>query len=318
MRSLAAFLVFVVSAATPAFGQDYPNRAIRMIVPFSPGGATDILARLMGRKLNDRFGQPVVVENRAGGGGNIGADYVAKSPPDGYTLLAAGIPQAIGMSLFKKLPYDMARDLAPITLLATFPSVIAVHPSLPVKTVKQLLALARARPGELNFGANPGSPNQLAIELLNVLGKVKMVFIPYKGGGPVVIDLLAGHIQLASMGLPPALAMVKAGKLRPIAVTSATRSPVLPDVPTVQESGVAGYEVTSWYGVFAPAGTSGAIINKLHSELTNGLKAPDIVERLSTLGAEPSGKGPEEFGRYVREEIKKWAEVVQASGAQAN
>lgn len=298
--------------------QDYPNRTIRMVVPFSPGGATDILARLVSQKLNERFGQPVVVENRAGGGGNIGADFVAKSPADGYTLLTAGIPQAIGMSLFKKLPYQMERDLAPITLLATFPSVIAVHPSLPVKSVKELLALAKARPGELNFGANTGSPNHLAIELLSVLGNVKMVHIPYKGGGPVVIDLVAGQIHLASMGLPPAIAMVKAGKLRPLAVTSATRSPVLPHVPTVQESGVAGYEVTSWYGVFAPAGTPGGIVNRLHSELAAAMKAADIVQRLSTLGADPSGMGPEDFGRHVRVEIKKWAEVVKASGATAN
>jgi len=318
MRISAAVLIaFSFVAGPAAVAQEYPNRAIRMIVPFSPGGSTDILARIFGQKLHERMGQPVVVENRAGGGGHIGADFVAKAPPDGYTLLTAGIPQAIGMSLFKKVPYNMAKDLAPITLLATFPSVIAVHPSLPVKTVKDLIALAKARPGELNFGANPGSPNHLAMELLNVLSKVKTVHIPYKGAGPVVIDLVAGHLHVASMGLPSAMAMVQAGKLRPIAVTSATRSPALPDVPTVQESGVAGYEVTSWYGVFAPSGTAGAIIGRLHSELTVSLKAPDVTQRFSTLGAEASGKGPEEFGRLVREEITKWADVVKAAGATA-
>lgn len=316
---LAALNALLLSGAMPtATAQDYPVKVIRMVVPFAPGGATDILARLTSQKLHDRLGQPVVVENRAGGGGNIGADYVAKSAPDGYTLLTAGIPQAIGMSLFKNLPYHMAKDLAPITLLATFPSVIAVHPALPVKSVKDLLALAKKRPGELNFGANTGSPNHLSIELLNVLGKVRMVHIPYKGGGPVVTDLVAGHIQIASMGLPPAMSMVKAGKVRPIAVTGATRSPVLPDVPTVQESGVPGYEVTSWYGVFAPAGTSDAIIKRLHAEITVALKAPDLLQRLETLGAEPSGKGPDEFGRYVRDEIAKWEKVVKASGATAN
>ena len=320
MRPLAALAGLVITAvfAATAAAQDYPNRAIRMVVPFSPGGSTDLLARLMSRKLNERFGQPVIVENRSGGGGNIGADFVAKAPPDGYTLLTAGIPQAIGMSLYKKLPYDMEKDLAPITMLATFPSVIAVHPSLPAKTVKQLLALAKARPGELNFGANTGSPNHLAIELLNVMGKVKMVHIPYKGAGPVVIDVVAGHLHLASLGLPSAMGMVQAGKLRAIGVTSVARSPVLPDVPTVQESGVPGYEVTSWYGVFAPAGTSGAIIGRLHSELTAALKAPDVVERFATVGAEASGKGPEEFGRHVHDEIAKWAKVVKASGAKAN
>jgi tripartite-type tricarboxylate transporter receptor subunit TctC len=311
-----AMLLSTVTA--PAAAQAYPSKTIRMVVPFAPGGATDILARLTSQKLHDRFGQPVVVENRAGGGGNIGADYVAKAAPDGYTLLTAGIPQAIGMSLFKNLPYQLAKDLAPITMLATFPSVIAVHPTLPAKSVKELLALAKRRPGELNFGANTGSPNHLSMELLNVLAKVKMVHIPYKGAGPVVADLVAGHLHVASLGLPPAMAMVKAGKLRPIAVTGATRSPTLPDVPTVQESGVPGYEVTSWYGVFAPAGTPDAIIKRLHAEITAVLKMPDLLQRLATLGADPSGKGPEEFARHVREEIAKWEKVVRASGARAN
>ena len=319
MHSSLRFAVLSLLLCAPGAGaQEYPNKAIRMIVPFASGGSTDLLARLVSRKLNERLGQPVVVEIRAGGGGHIGADLVAKAAPDGYTLLTAGIPQAIGMSLYKSVPYQMDRDLAPVTLFATFPSVIAVHPSLPARSVKELIALARARPGELNFGANTGSPNHLAIELLNVLGKVRMVHIPYKGAGPVVIDLVAGHIQLASMGLPSAMAMVQAGKLRPIAITGASRFSGLPNVPTVQESAVPGYEVTSWYGMFAPAGTPSAIINKLHSEAAASLKAPDVLERLSTLGADPSGKGPEEFGRFVRSEIKKWAEVVKASGATAN
>jgi tripartite-type tricarboxylate transporter receptor subunit TctC len=310
-----AVVAFTTGLAASAAAQDYPHRTVRMIVPFSPGGATDILARLVGTQLNSRLGQSVVVENRPGGGGNIGADYVAKAPADGYTLAAAGIPQAIGQSLFKNLPYSMERDLAPITLMATFPSVIGVHPSLPARSVKDLLALAKARPGELNFGAVPGSPNHLAIELLNVLGKVKMVHIPYKGGGPVVVDVVAGHIHLASMGLPPAVRMVQAGKLRPLAVTSASRSPVLKDVPTVQEAGIAGYELTSWYGIFAPARTPEAVIRKLHEEIAAALKAPEITQRLSSMGAEPSGKGPEEFARHVRAEISKWADVVKASGA---
>jgi tripartite-type tricarboxylate transporter receptor subunit TctC len=310
--------LLLCALAVPAAAQDYPAKPIRMIVPFSPGGSTDVLARMTGQKLSERLGQQMVVENRAGGGGHIGAEVVVKAPPDGYTLLTAGIPQAIGMSLFKKLNYNMATDLAPVTMLATFPSVIAVHPSLPAKSMKELMALARARPGQLNFGANPGSPNHLSIELLNVLGNVKMVHIPYKGAGPVVIDLVAGHLHLSSMGLPSAMAMIQAGRLRPIAVTSATRSPVLPNVPTVQESGVKGYEVTSWYGVFAPPSTPAAIVSKLHGELTTMLKAPDVLKRLATLGAEPSGMGPEEFGRHVRSEIARWAKVVKASGATVN
>jgi tripartite-type tricarboxylate transporter receptor subunit TctC len=311
-------LPFVPGAVVPVSAQDYPSKPIRMIVPFSPGGSTDLLARLMGQKLTERMGQPVVVENRAGGGGHIGADVVVKSAPDGYTLLTAGIPQAIGMSLFKKVPYDMAKDLAPVTLLAMFPSVIAVHPSLPVKSIKELIALARARPGQLNFGANPGSPNHLSMELLNVLGKVKMVHVPYKGAGPVVIDLVAGHLHVASMGLPSAMSMVQAGKLRAIAVTSTTRVATLPGIPTVQEAGVANYNVTSWYGVFGPAALPAGIVKRLHAELTAALKDPTVLQRLATVGAEPSGKGPEEFGRFVREEIDTWAKVVKASGATVN
>lgn len=320
MRSFVRPLLFsiLMGFVSIAFAQEYPNRVIRMIVPFATGGSTDLLARLISRKLHERVGQPVIVDIRAGGGGHIGADYVVKSAPDGYTLLTAGIPQAIGMTLFKNVPYQMDRDLAPITLLATFPSVITVHPSLPAKTIKDLLALARARPGELNYGANTGSPNHLAIELLNVMGKVKMMHIPYKGAGPVVIDTVAGHLHLSSLGLPSAMSMVQAGKLRALAVTSLTRSAALPDLPTVNESGVPGYDVTSWYGVFAPAQTPVAIINRLHAELAAGLKAPDILERLATLGAEPSGRGPAEFGALVRTEIKKWAQVVKASGATAN
>lgn len=308
----------LMAFATGALAQEYPSRPIRMIVPFATGGSTDLLARLVSAKLHERVKQPVVVEIRAGGGGHIGADFVVKSPADGYTLLTAGIPQAIGMTLFKNVPYQLDRDLAPITLLATFPSVITVHPSLPAKTVKELLALARARPGQLNFGANTGSPNHLAIELLNVMGKVKMQHIPYKGAGPVVIDTVAGHLHLSSLGLPSAMSMVQAGKLRALAVTGTVRSPALPDLPTVQESGVPGYDVTSWYGVFAPAQTPAAIINRLHTELSASLKSPDVLERLVTLGAEPSGKGPAEFGTLVRSEIKKWADVVKASGATAN
>jgi tripartite-type tricarboxylate transporter receptor subunit TctC len=212
----------------------------------------------------------------------------------------------------------MAKDLAPITQMATFPSLIVVHPSLPVKNVKELLALAKARPGEINFGANPGSPNHLAIELLNTMAKVKTVFIGYKGAGPAVADVVAGQIQLVSAGFPSVLGYVQAGRLRPIAVTSTSRSPLLPNVPTVSESGVPGYDVTSWYGLFAPPGTPGAVITKLHAETTAVLKAPDIADRLASLGAQPAPTTPDAFARIVRDEIKRWAEVVRISGATIN
>jgi tripartite-type tricarboxylate transporter receptor subunit TctC len=306
------FIYFIlVVLPLPAAAQDYPNKPIRMIVPLAPGGAADLLARFVSQGLTVSLGKPVVVENRSGGGGNIGSDFVAKSAPDGYTLLLAGIPQAIGMSLYKKLPYDMAKDLAPVIQAATFPSIIAVHPSLPVRSIKELLALAKSRPGQLNYGANTGSPNHLGMELLNV----KMTHIPYKGAGPVVTDLIAGHIQLAALGFPGALPYVQAGRLRAIAVTGTKRSPLLPDVPTVSESGVPGYSVTSWYGVFAPAGTSREIIGKLNTDISAALKNADVTSKLTALGAEVATTTPEEFGRIVRDEIKKWAKVVQTSGA---
>lgn len=312
-RSAFFFALIVVAAQSGA--QDYPSKPVRVIDPFAPGGATDVLARVVGQKLSERLGQPFVVENRGGGGGHIGADLVVKSPPNGHTLLVAGVPHAIGMTLYRKLPYDMAKDLAPITQLATFPSLIVVHPSLPVKSVKELLALAKARPGELNYGANPGSPNHMAIELFNSMGKVKMVLIGYKGAGPVVIDLLAGQLHLASLGVPTVLPQVQAGKVRVIAVTSTTRSPLLPAVPTVSESGLPGYDVSSWYGMYSAVGTPGTIITKLNAEIAAVLKSPDVLERLSSLGAQPAPTSPEEFGRITRNEIKRWGKVVQDSGA---
>lgn len=310
-----AFIGVLMGLALSSAAQDYPTRAVRVIDPFSPGGATDVLARVVGQKLTERLGQPFVVENRGGGGGHIGADLVVKSPPNGYTLLVAGVPHAIGMTLYRKLPYDMAKDLTPVTQMATFPSLIVVHPSLPVKSVKELLALAKSRPGELNYGANPGSPNHLAMELFNSMGKVKMVLIGYKGAGPVVIDLLAGQLHLASLGVPTVLPQVQAGKVRVIAVTSTTRSPLLPAVPTVSESGLPGYDVSSWYGMYSAARTPGAIVAKLNAEIAAALKAPDVLERLSSLGAQPAPTSPEEFGRITRDEIKRWAKVVQESGA---
>lgn len=319
---LRAFLVVLLGVlimpAPASHAQDYPARPVRMIDPFSPGGATDILARITAQKLTERLGRPFLVENRAGGGGHIGAEAVAKSAPDGYTLLVAGVPHAIGMTLYRKLNYDLARDLAPITQIATFPSLIVVHPSVPAKSMKELIALARARPGELNFGANPGSPNHLAIELVNSMAKVKMAFVGYKGAAPAVTDVVAGQIQVVSAGFPSVINFVKAGRLRPIAVTSQVRSPLLPDVPTANESGLPGYNVTSWYGLFAPPGTPTAIVDKLNAEVAAVLKAPDVTERLAAMGAQAAPTTPEEFGRIVRSEIARWAPVVKASGASVN
>ena len=311
---LAAFLVAPVSA------QNYPVKTVRLIAPFAPGGATDVLARLTAQKLGERWGQSVIVDNRPGAGGNIGAEVAARSAPDGYTLLVAGAPHAINMTLYHKLSYDLARDLVGINRLAGYPSAIVVHPSLPAKSVKDLIALAKARPGDLNFGSpGPGSPNRLAIELFMIMASVKMTHIPYKGGsGQMVTDLVAGHVQLASIGLPPSLEYVKAGRLRAIAVTSTKRSPLLPDVPTVSESGLPGFDVTSWYGVFAPAALPRNLVTKVNGDISAVLDAPDLRERLQRMDAEPSPQSPEDFARFVREEIAKWAKVVKASGATAD
>ena len=317
--------VFAVAAlaglAAPAVAQDYPNKTVRIVAPFSAGGSTDVLTRIVSVKLYERWGHTVIVDNRVGASGNIGAEYVAKlSAPDGYTLLMAGAPHAIGVSLFRSLRYDLVKDLVPISAVATFPSVIVAHPSLPVKTVKDLIALAKARPGELNFGSpNIGSPNHLSMELFKTMAKVNMVHIPYKGGsGQMVGDLMAGQVQLASMGFPPAIPQVKAGRLRAIAVTGAQRSPLLSEVPTVSEAGLAGFDVSSWYGLFGPAGLSKDIITKVNGDTAALLASADVKERLAGLGAEPAPMSPEEFGRYVRAEIAKWAKVVKDSGAKAD
>ena len=318
MQLPAAVLFIAVSVATfPIAAQTYPSRAVRLIAPFAPGGATDVLARLAAQKLGERWGHTVIVDNRVGAGGHIGAELASRAAPDGYTLVVAGTPHAIGMSLYQKLAYDLVKDLAPANRIATYPSAIVVHPSLPAKNVKELIALAKARPGQLNFGsAGVGSPNGLALELFKTMANVKMVHIPYKGGsGQMVTELLSGQVQLASIGLPPAMPYVTSGRLRVIAVTGMARSALLPSAPTVNESGLPGFDVTSWYGIFGPAALPKDIVAKLNADIAAILSAPDLKERLATLGAEPGSMSQEAFARYVREEVTKWTKVVKDSGA---
>jgi tripartite-type tricarboxylate transporter receptor subunit TctC len=322
-RSLAVAGTVCVAALLAAFAtipavqaQDWPGKPVRMIAPFAAGGATDALARIVGQRMTERYGQPVLVENRAGAGGNLGAELVARAAPDGYVLLLGGVPHAIGMSLYRNPGYDLAKDLAAVANLAAFPSMIAVHPTLPVKSVKELIALARARPGELTFGsAGNGSPNHMALELFNSMAKTRMVHVPYKGTGQMIGDLAGGHVQLASVGFPAALPLVKAGRLRVLAVTSRARSPLLPEVPTVAEQGLTGFDVSSWYGVFAPAALPRALVQRLNTELTAMLGVPEVKEKLAGLGAEPMPMAPDEFARFVREEIALWARIVKESGA---
>ena len=317
MRIQTAVVAALFLASGPAAAQTYPAKTVRLIAPFAPGGATDVLARLAAQKLSERWGQTVIVDNRVGAGGHIGAELASRAAPDGYTLLVAGTPHAIGMTLYKKLAYDLVKDLVGANRIATYPSAIAVHPQLPVKNVKELIALAKKRPGQLNFGsAGVGSPNGLALELFQTMAKVKMVHIPYKGGsGQMVSELISGQVQLASIGLPPAMPHVKSGRLRVIAVTGKTRSDLLPQTPTVDESGLPGFDVTSWYGIFGPAALPKDIVAKLNADVAAILNAPDLKSRLDTLGAEPGSMNVDAFNKYVREEVTKWAKVVRESGA---
>lgn len=312
------FLSCALIAAGAAAAQPYPGKPVRMIVPSPPGGAMDLLSRIVSQKLHEFWGQAVVVDNRGGATGNIGAEMLARSIPDGYSLGIAGTPHAINMSLSRDLRYSLAKDLAPIGAVAAFPSLIAVHPSLPVKSIKELIAIAKAHPGALNFGsAGTGSPNHLSIEILKNMARIDMVHVPYKGSGPLVTDLIAGHVQLASMGLPPSLQYVRSGRLRAIAVTSRTRSPLLPDLMTVSESGLVGFDVTSWYGIFAPAAVPTSVVAKVNADINRLLADAEVKERLLTLGAEALPMSPDEFGRHVNSEIAKWGKAVADSGVKA-
>ncbi len=310
--------VVLALAQNAVHAQTYPTKPLRLIIPFAPGGATDLLGRLVAQRLNERLGQTVIPDNRTGGGGNIGAELVVKSPADGYTILVAGIPHAINMSLYKKVSYDLATDLTAITNLATFPSMIAVHPSMPTRTMKELVAVARSRPNALNYGASPGSPNHLVMELIGVLTGARMVHIGYKGAGPAITDLVGGHLHVSSLGFPGAMPHVKSGRLRPIAVTSAKRSSLLPELPTIAESAIPGFDVNSWYGIFAPPRVPTDIVAKLNTEIRSFMGNDELKAKLSAVGAEVDTNNPPEFAQFVRSEIDRWAKVVKASGATVN
>jgi tripartite-type tricarboxylate transporter receptor subunit TctC len=296
-----------------ACAQNYPAKPIRFYTPYPPGGTTDILARLVGAKMYEAWGQPVVVEAKPGAGGNIGADFVAKAPADGYTILmGASGPLAINASLFSKLPYDPVKDFAPVVLSASVPLVLVTHPTLPVKSVKEFIALMKARPGQFNYAsAGPGSPQHLTAEMFKFMAKVEMTHIPYKGSGPAIVDLIGGQIPFAFESMIPILPHVKSGKLRGLAVTSKQRSPVLPDVATVDATGVPGFESIAWYGVVAPAGTPKDIIVKLNAEMVRIANLPDIKQRLIEMGSPPVSGTPDQFGALIRSEIPKWGKVVK-------
>ena len=319
-RLTALLLVFGAGGAFAQGAANYPSKPIRIVVPFPAAGTTDILARAVGNEMQKAWGQPVVVENRPGAGGNLGSDVVAKAAPDGYTLLVGAVsPQAINVTLYPRMPYDVMRDFAHITLIAVVPNLLEVHPSVPVKTVKELIDLAKAKPGQLAYASSgSGTSIHLSAELFKSMAGVDMLHIPYKGSAPAITDLMAGQVQLMFDNLPSSIAQVKAGRLRAIAVTTLTRSPALPDVPTIAESGLPGYDASSWFGMHAPAGTPKDIVNKIHGVVAKALRTPEMIERLSTQGAQPVGNTPEEFTEFVRAEIAKWAKVVKASGARVD
>ena len=312
--------LFACAAGVAAAQANYPAKAIRYVVPFPAGGPLDIVARAIGQDLNKAWNQPVIIDNRPGAGGNIGADLVAKAPPDGYTILMGAVStHAINVTLYSKLPYDPLKDFAPVTLITSVPNVLVVHPSLPAKSVKDLIALAKARPGQLNFASgSTGSAGHLAGELFNSLAGVQMTHIPYKGAAPAVIDLIAGHVSLMFDNLASALPNIKAARVRALAVTTLKRSPLLPALPTINESGLRGFDVSTWFGIFAPAGTPPEIVNKLNSEVVRVLHTPEMLARLALLGAEPVGNKPDEFAAFIKTEIPKYAKVVRASGAKAD
>ena len=306
----------IANAQTPA----YPTKPIRLVVPFPAGGATDILAREVAKHLTETWGQSVVVDNRPGAGGNIGSELVAKAAPDGYTLEMGTVgTHAINASLYSKMPYDHVKDFVPVILVAGVPNVLVVNPSVPVNSVQELIAYAKANPGKLNFASSgSGTSIHLSGELFKVMAGVQMTHVPYKGSAPALQDLLGGQVQLMFDNLPPSLPQIKAGKLRALAVTSATRAPALPDIPTIAESGLPGFEASSWFGVLAPAGTSPAIVAKLNAEIAKWLASPEAKEKLAAVGANIAGGTPEDFARHIQAETAKWAKVVKESGAKVD
>ena len=309
----------LLCASHVASAQNYPVKPVRIVVPFAAGGGTDLIARTLSQRLTEALGQTFVVENRGGAGGVIGAELLVKSPPDGYTMLLVGSSFGVNPSLYKKLPYDSERDLAPITLASTASQILAVNPSLPVNTVQDLIKLAQAKPGELNFGSsgNGGGPH-LAGELFNLMAKTRMTHVPYKGASGSILDLLSGRIHVVFATMPSVMPHTRAGKLRGVAVTSLERSQLFPDLPTISETGLKGFQSGTWQGIFVPRGTPEPVIRLLNREIVAIVKLPEVRKRFDSEGGVPVGNSPQEFAVWLKAEIAKWAKVVKASGARAD
>ncbi len=314
MRSLIAILAALVAAGGAA-AQNFPEKQVVVVVPFPAGGATDPIARALTQRMSELWKQPVVVLNRAGAGGNIGSESVAKSAPDGYTLLFGTTSLTIGPSLYAKLGYDVLKDFSPITQASIAPNLLVVHPSVPARSVKELLALARSKPGQLiSASAGVGTSNHLSLLLFTSLAKVDIAHVPYKGAAPAVVDTVGGHAHMTFAPAPATLSLVQANRLRALGVTTPQRSSLLPDVPTIAESGVSGYDLTSWVGFLAPAATPRAVITRIHTTVLESLRTPGVKDVLLKSGAEPLGNTPEEFAEALRRELPKWNKVIKAAG----
>ena len=297
----------------------YPSKPLRLILPFPPGGGTDILGRLLAERLGANLGQPVVTENRGGAGGNVGAEAAARAAPDGYTIVLVAPSLAISPTLYSKLNYDPVKDFAPIGLVASVPNVMITHPSVPAQNLREFIALAKSQPGGMNFGSGgSGTSNHLAGELLNLSAGIKLVHVPYKGVNLAMNGVLAGEVHLAFIGIPVPAPHIKAGRLRALAVLARERSPILPDVPTAEEAGLGNFDVTTWYGILAPAGTPRPIITRLNAEFVKIMRSPEMKERLATLATDPLTSTPEEFGAYIQSEIAKWGDVIRKAGLRAD
>jgi tripartite-type tricarboxylate transporter receptor subunit TctC len=317
--SAAAIGLLFCAMSGAVLAQAWPSGPLRIVVPFQPGGSTDILGRAIAQKLGERVRQPVIVENRAGANGTIGAAYVAKSPADGHTMLLVQAGFASNPSLYKNLPYDPARDLAPVSILASGPLVLVVHPSLAARSVQELIALAKSRPGELNFGsAGTGSLPHLAAELFNMMAGIRMIHIPYKGSGAALADVLSGQVPVYTMNLVLSLPYLKSGRLRALGVTSPQRSPIAPGIPTIAESGLKGYDMSTWYGLLVAGATPRGVIARLAQEMAQVLRQPDVTERMTADGVTVVASSPEEFAEFLGRETTKYARIIQAAGIQAS
>ena len=320
MRRVTVVLFACVAIAGPVVAADtYPSKAIRMICPFATGSTADMTARVGAQALTDAFGRQVVVDNRTGAGGNIGAEIVAKAPADGYTLLTNGSNHAINVTLYPSLPFDALRDFVPVSQLAQAPQLVAIHSSVPANTTREFIALAAAKPGELRYGSGGnGSPSHLAIELMKSIAGVKIVHVPYKGGDNTLVALLSGEVQLSSASIRLLMPHIKGGRLKALGVTSIKRSPAIPDIPTIAEGGVPGYNMTAWWGVFAPAKIPKTIVAKLNDALAQGVRRAEVRDRLANVGVDTVGNTPAEFDALVRREVVQWAKVIKESGARVD